>query len=77
MHIGALKKEAGRDFRLVNISLPEPQEPVNEKTFRFSLDRERLRQAYRREGRYLLRSNMQATAPETVWENYLLLGTRP
>ena len=73
MHIGALKKEAGRDFRLVNISLPEPQEPVNEKTFRFSLDRERLRQAYRREGRYLLRSNMQATAPETVWENYLLL----
>ena len=73
MHIGAFKKEAGRDFRLVNISLPEPQEPVNENTFRFSLDRERLRQAYRREGRYLLRSNMQATAPETVWENYLLL----
>ena len=73
MHIGAFKKEAGRDFRLVNISIPEPQEPVNEKTFRFSLDRERLRQAYRREGRYLLRSNMQATAPETVWENYLLL----
>ena len=73
MHIGALKKEAGRDFRLVNISLPKPQEPVNENTFRFSLDRERLRQAYRREGRYLLRSSMQATAPETVWENYLLL----
>ena len=73
MHIGALKKEAGRDFRLVNISLPKPQEPVNENTFRFSLDRERLRQAYRRAGRYLLRSNMQATAPETVWENYLLL----
>ncbi|GMU26407.1 MAG: hypothetical protein AMXMBFR16_13120 [Candidatus Uhrbacteria bacterium] len=73
MHIGALKKEAGRDFRLVNISIPEPQEPVKENTFRFSLDRERLRQAYRREGRYLLRSNMQATAPETVWENYLLL----
>ncbi|KKO18377.1 MAG: hypothetical protein BROFUL_02927, partial [Candidatus Brocadia fulgida] len=73
MHIGALKKEAGRDFRLVTISIPKPQEPVNENTFRFSLDRERLRQAYRREGRYLLRSNMQATAPETVWENYLLL----
>ncbi|UJS19334.1 MAG: IS1634 family transposase [Candidatus Brocadia sp.] len=73
MHIGALKKEAGRDYRLVTISIPKPQEPVNENTFRFSLDRERLRQAYRREGRYLLRSNMQAAAPETVWENYLLL----
>ncbi|UJS20832.1 MAG: hypothetical protein L3J18_00435 [Candidatus Brocadia sp.] len=50
MHIGALKKEAGRDYRLVTISIPKPQEPVNENTFRFSLDRERLRQAYRREG---------------------------
>ena len=73
MHIGAFKKEAGRDFRLVNISIPKPQEPVNENTFLFSLNRERLRQAYRREGRYLLRSNMQADAPETVWETYLLL----
>ena len=39
MHIGALKKEAGRDFRLVCISLPEPHEPVNENTFCFKLDR--------------------------------------
>ena len=73
MHIGALKKEAGRDFGLVCISLPEPQEPVNEHTFHFSLDRERLRRTLRREGRYLLRSNMQAASPETVWESYLLL----
>ena len=73
MHIGALKKEAGRDFGLVRISLPNPQEPVNEHTFRFELDRERLRRTVRREGRYLLRSNMQAASPETVWESYLLL----
>ncbi|OOP57428.1 MAG: hypothetical protein AYP45_03435 [Candidatus Brocadia carolinensis] len=43
LHIGALKKEAGRDFGLVRISLPNPQEPVNEHTFHFSLDRKRLR----------------------------------
>ena len=73
MHIGALKKEAGRDFGLVRISLPNPQEPVNEHTFHFRLDRERLRRTLRREGRYLLRSNMQAASPETVWESYLLL----
>jgi len=73
MHIGALKKEAGRDFGLVRISLPNPQESVNEHTFHFELDRERLRRALRREGRYLLRSNMQAASPETVWESYLLL----
>ena len=44
MHIGALKKEAGRDFGLVRISL----EPVNEHTFHFELDRERLRRTLRR-----------------------------
>jgi hypothetical protein len=73
MHIGALKKEAGRDFGLVRISLPNPQETVNEHTFHFELDRERLRRTLQREGRYLLRSNMQAASPETVWESYLLL----
>ena len=71
MGIVALKKEAGRDFGLVRISLPNPQESVNEHTFHFELDRERLRRALRREGRYLLRSNMQAISPETVWESYL------
>jgi len=71
MHIGALKKEGGRDFGLVRISIPNPQEPVNEHTFHFELDRERLRRTLRREGRYLLRSNMQAASPETVWETYL------
>ena len=73
MHIGALRKEAGRDFGLVHIFLPNPQEPVNEHTFSFELDRQRLRRTLRREGRYLLRSNMQAASPETVWESYLLL----
>ena len=76
MQIGALKKEAGRDFGLVRISPPNPQEPVNESTFHFSLDRERLRRTLRREERYLLRSNMQASSPETVWESYLLLTRR-
>ena len=73
MHIGALKKEAGRDFGLVCISLPKPHEPVNEKTFCFKLDRERLLRAMSREGRYLLRSNMKAASPEIAWEFYLLL----
>ncbi|MBE7446335.1 MAG: hypothetical protein HS132_14300 [Planctomycetia bacterium] len=73
MHIGALKKEAGRDFGLVCISLPEHHEPVNENTFCFKLDRERLLRAMSREGRYLLRSNMKAASPETAWEFYLLL----
>ena len=74
MHIGALKKESGRAFGLVHISIPNPQESVNEHTFHFELDRERLRRTLRREGRYLLRSNIQTASPETVWESYLLLA---
>ena len=73
MHIGALKKEAGRDFGLVRISLPNPQKSVSELTFHFELDRERLRRTLRRERLYLLRSNMQAASPEIAWESYLLL----
>ena len=41
--------------------------------FTFELNRDKLRQTRRREGRYLLRSNLAEAAPETVWENYLLL----
>ena len=55
------------------IHLPEKDQPVNADTFRNELDRDKLRQTVRREGRYLLRSNMRAASPETVWENYLLL----
>ena len=73
MSLGAAKKEAGRAWRLVTIHLPEKDQPVTADTFRYELDREKLRQTIRREGRYLLRSNMRAASPETVWENYLLL----
>ena len=73
MHIGALKKEAGRDFGLVCISLPKPHEPVNVNTFCFKLDRERLLRTMFHEGCYLLRSNMKAVSPEIAWEFYLLL----
>jgi len=71
--LGAANKDAGRVWSLLQIRLPAPGEPVNESTFRFELDRSKLRQAIRREGRYLLRSNMRSASPELVWENYLLL----
>jgi transposase len=73
MALGAAKKEAGRAWGLVEIRTPQPDEDVNNTTFSFRLNRDKLRRARRREGRYLLRSNMVHAAPETVWENYLLL----
>jgi transposase len=73
MALGAARKEAGRAWGLVRIQKPKAHENVNDRTFSFELDREKLRRARRREGRYLLRSNMAEAAPETVWENYMVL----
>jgi len=73
MNLGAAKKEAGRAWHLFHLRIPEKDEPVNRETFRFELDRVKLRRAMGREGRYLLRSNMRTRSPETVWEQYLLL----
>ncbi len=39
----------------------------------WQLDRKTLREAWRREGRYLLRTNLTATDPARLWEYYLQL----
>ena len=46
---------------------------TQEKEFFFSLRKDKLRVARRREGRYLLRSNMPDRPPERLWEFYLQL----
>jgi hypothetical protein len=42
-------------------------------TFTFALERKHLRQMYRREGRYLLRSNLTETDPAALWQHYITL----
>ena len=42
-------------------------------TLSHRLDRAKLRQAWRREGRYLLRSNLADTDPAQLWQFYLQL----
>lgn len=39
----------------------------------YQLDREKLRQVRRREGRYLLRTNLDAEDPELIWRCYMQL----
>ncbi|MBU0756071.1 MAG: IS1634 family transposase [Planctomycetes bacterium] len=73
LRLGQAKRDAGRVWGLVEIRLPGQKEPIQAKTFTFKLNRDRLRSARRREGRYLLRSNLRKENPETVWEKYLLL----
>jgi transposase len=74
LKIGAAKKEAGRAYSLVKINLPEAKELVNKKTFTFSLNKEKLRTVMRKEGKYLLRSNLTATDPGLLWKQYMVLG---
>ena len=72
--IGEAKAEAGRAaFALVDIQLPEPRQAVSPESFRFAINRQKLRTAYRREGRYLLRSNLCDQAPAKLWELYIQL----
>lgn len=74
--IGAARHEAGRDARLVDVVLPPPPSRGNRRapvTFTYSLNIPKLRETRRREGRYLLRSNMLSDSPAKLWEFYLQL----
>jgi hypothetical protein len=73
LKLGAAKKEAGRAYNLVAIGLPDPGQPVNAQTFTFSLRKDKLREVRRREGRYLLRSNLTGEDPATLWRYYIQL----
>ena len=73
LKLGAAKKEAGRTYHLVDIRLPQAGEAVTADTFAFELRRDRLRRARRREGRYLLRSNLTGEDPATLWRYYMQL----
>ena len=72
--LGAAKKEAGpAAYRIIDIQLPERDRPVTPETFSFRLNWQRLREAYRREGSYLLRSNLTDSDPAKLWMFYLQL----
>lgn len=61
LKLGAAKKEAAKAYGLLTIKTPAKDKPVTPQTFRFSLDRKKLREARRREGGYLLRSHIAPT----------------
>jgi Transposase DDE domain len=68
MKLGAARAKAPAAWRLVNIVVaPE------EATFSFALDRAKLRQVRRREGRYLLRTNLCGKDPAELWRFYIQL----
>jgi transposase len=73
LKLGGAKKEAGKAYGLLDIHTPKKDQPVTSETFYFTLDRKKLRQVRRREGGYLLRSNMKSDDPGHLWRMYLQL----
>ena len=63
LKLGAAKAEAGRVWRLVEVRVPRPGQPAGTQAFTFRLRRDKLRQAFRSEGHYLLRSNLSGEDP--------------
>jgi hypothetical protein len=68
MKLGAARSQAPVAWRLVKITVDK-----NSASFTYCLDRDRLRQARRREGRYLLRTNLTDDDPAQLWSYYLQL----
>jgi len=71
--VGQAKEQAGRVFKLLEIQWPQEGQEINAQSFRFKLRLARYRQWYRREGRYLLRTNLTGADPKILWEYYLQL----
>jgi len=72
--LGAARKEAGpAAWRIIDLQLPDKDQAVTPETFGFRLNWRKLREARRREGSYLLRSNVTGADPAQLWAFYLQL----
>jgi transposase len=73
LKLGAAKAQYPVAWRLVHTQVPAEDQPINEQTFTFKLRTDKLRQVRRREGRYLLRSNLSPEDPAKLWQFYIQL----
>jgi transposase len=71
MKLGAARHDAGRAASLVKVTIPKAS--TKTASLEFKLQRAKLRQVRRREGRYLLRTNLSAGEPERLWTFYIQL----
>ena len=70
--LGSAKQQSPSAWRLVNIEVSEKNDS-DQYTFSFFLNKNKLRDVRRREGRYLLRTNITNRDPETLWKFYIQL----
>jgi transposase len=68
MKLGAARAKVPAAWRLVNVEVaPEGA------TFSYALNRKKFRKLWRREGRYLLRTNLSGRDPAQLWQFYIQL----
>jgi transposase len=68
MKLGAAQHKSPSAYRLVQVEVDKEKA-----AFTYRLDREKLRRQRRREGRYLLRTNLTETDPAKLWSLYMQL----
>src|SRR5215470_12004682 len=68
MTLGAARSKAKAAWGLIDVEVAPKGA-----TFSFALNRDKLRRARRREGRYLLRTNLSAEDPAKLWKFYIQL----
>ena len=74
LKLGATRQQSPSAWRLVAVRLPKVGEIVSCETFTFRLRKKKLRQVRRREGRYLLRTNLPEEDPGKAWQFYMQLS---
>ena len=68
MKLGAVRAKGPAAWRLIDIEVAP-----HDASFTYALDRRKLRQVRKREGRYLLRSNLTGRQPAELWQFYIQL----
>jgi transposase len=68
MKLGAARSRARVAWRVIDVDVA-----ADAPTFTFALNRKKLRKVWRREGRYLLRTNLGAKDPAQLWQFYIQL----
>ncbi|HEX2712000.1 MAG TPA: IS1634 family transposase [Candidatus Acidoferrales bacterium] len=69
MKLGAAQSKMAAGWRLIEVHVAEQGA-----SFTYRLNRNKLRRVRRREGRYLLRTNLAESDPVKLWNYYLQLG---
>ncbi|NIO40028.1 MAG: IS1634 family transposase [Burkholderiales bacterium] len=68
MKLGAAKQKAPKAWRMIEVEVAKPKAALT-----YRLHKEKLRSVRRREGRYLLRTNLTESDPTKLWSLYLQL----